>query len=159
MIEFIDCLYTPFRTTHNYSSIVALHTLQFTVTHIRVLSLHLSYPCNGFQHSNYTSLTVTAAHMKSSLNSLISFLLFLIDYLRLPSQETPSILFCRTWILVIEHRGGSNRKHIFYRYSPVMHPLLLTYLFPRDPVYRDVASLRYSCFQTSCHTIIDCEKL
>jgi hypothetical protein len=30
---FIDHLYTPFRTTGNYSAIADLHTLQFTVTH------------------------------------------------------------------------------------------------------------------------------
>jgi hypothetical protein len=41
--------------------------------HTRVLSLHYSYPDNGFQHSNYTSLTVTAAHMKSSFHILILF--------------------------------------------------------------------------------------
>jgi hypothetical protein len=32
-IGFIDTLYTPFGTTGNYSAIVDLHTLQFTVTH------------------------------------------------------------------------------------------------------------------------------
>jgi hypothetical protein len=77
--------------------------------------------------------------MKSSLHSLISFLPFLIDYLRLPSQETLSILFCRSWILVIEHRGGSNRKHLFYRYSPIIPRLLLMYSFPRG-----------TCLQSRC---------
>jgi hypothetical protein len=70
-IGFIDTVYTPLEITGNYSAIADLHTLQFTVTHTRVLSLHWSYPGNGFQHSNYTSLTVTAAPMKSSLHSLI----------------------------------------------------------------------------------------
>jgi hypothetical protein len=50
-----------------------LHTLHFTVTHTSVLSFHKSYPGNGFQRSSYTSLTVTAAHMKSYLHSLIPF--------------------------------------------------------------------------------------
>jgi hypothetical protein len=38
------------------------------------------------------SITVTAAHMKSSLHSLIPFLPSLLNHLRMPSQETPSIL-------------------------------------------------------------------
>jgi hypothetical protein len=77
------------RTTRNYRQLQCcryFHTLQSTVTHIytrthdtyahthtSILSLH-SYPGNGFQHSSCTSLTVTAAHMKSSLHSLILFL-------------------------------------------------------------------------------------
>jgi hypothetical protein len=32
-IEFIDTLYTPLGTTHNYSAIVDLHTWKFAVTH------------------------------------------------------------------------------------------------------------------------------
>jgi hypothetical protein len=48
MIEFIVTLYTPLKTTINYSTIADLHTLQFTVTHThththtRALSLSLS---------------------------------------------------------------------------------------------------------------------
>jgi hypothetical protein len=33
MIGFIDTLYTPLRTTINYSAIADLHILQFTVEH------------------------------------------------------------------------------------------------------------------------------
>jgi hypothetical protein len=33
MTGFIDTLYTPLRTTINYSDIADLHNLQFTVTH------------------------------------------------------------------------------------------------------------------------------
>jgi hypothetical protein len=36
MIGFIDRLYTPLRTTRNYSAIAELHTLQFAVTHTLV---------------------------------------------------------------------------------------------------------------------------
>jgi hypothetical protein len=61
MIGFIDTLYTVLGTTSNYSAIAGLHTLQFTVTRTRVLSLHWSYPGNGFQHSSYTSLTVNCS--------------------------------------------------------------------------------------------------
>jgi hypothetical protein len=45
--------------------------------HTRILNLHWSYPGNRFQHSNYASLTETAAHMNFSLQSRISFLPFL----------------------------------------------------------------------------------
>jgi hypothetical protein len=57
MTVFIDTLYTPLGTTGNYSAIADLDALQFTVTHTSDLSLHWSYPGNGF-----ISLTVTAAH-------------------------------------------------------------------------------------------------
>jgi hypothetical protein len=40
--EFIDQLYIPFRNTCNYSAIVYLHTLQFTVTHTVVFSVFTS---------------------------------------------------------------------------------------------------------------------
>jgi hypothetical protein len=46
----------------------------------------------NFKHSNYISLGITAAHIKSSLHSRIPFLPSLLNHLRLPSQETPSIL-------------------------------------------------------------------
>jgi hypothetical protein len=45
---FIDTLYTQLGATVSYSAIADLHTLQFTVTRTSVLSLHWSYPCNGF---------------------------------------------------------------------------------------------------------------
>jgi hypothetical protein len=60
-------------------------------THTRVINLQL-YPGNRFQHSNYTSIIVTAAHMKYFLHSLTPFLPSLLSHLRLPSQETHSIL-------------------------------------------------------------------
>jgi hypothetical protein len=59
------------------------HTLGFSVFTNRILATTL-------QHSNYTSITVTEAHMKSSLHNLIPFLSSLLSHLRLPSQETPS---------------------------------------------------------------------
>jgi hypothetical protein len=40
----------------------------------------------------YSSLTVITAHIKSSNHTLIPFLLSLLSHLRLPSQETPSII-------------------------------------------------------------------
>jgi hypothetical protein len=89
-------LLTPYALIQNYKQLQhyrwSTHFKVDRCTHTSVLRLHLSYPGNGFQHSNYTSLTVTAAHMKSSLHSLIPFLPFLFNHLRLPFSETPSIL-------------------------------------------------------------------
>jgi hypothetical protein len=67
MIGFIDTLYIPLVTASNYSAIADLHTLQFTVTHAlgSQSSLVVSW------QRIYNSLTATAAHMKSSLHSLI----------------------------------------------------------------------------------------
>jgi hypothetical protein len=39
---FIDHLYTPLKTTSNYSAIADLHTLQFTVTHTLGFSVFTS---------------------------------------------------------------------------------------------------------------------
>jgi hypothetical protein len=49
-------------------------------------SLHFPFPGNGFQQSNYTSLTVTAGRMKCSLHSLIPFFSVIFDcqFKRLP---------------------------------------------------------------------------
>jgi hypothetical protein len=63
MTGFIDTLYTPFRTTRNYSAI-ADHTLQFSITYTLVVSWQRIY----------NSLTVSAAHINSSFHSLIPFL-------------------------------------------------------------------------------------
>jgi hypothetical protein len=61
-----------------------------------------SYPGNGFQHSNCTSLTVTTAHIKSHAKSSLHRLIFksqlnslpsLLNHLRLPSQEIPWNIF------------------------------------------------------------------
>jgi hypothetical protein len=72
LIGFIALIHST-RNCKCYSTIADLHTLQVTFTrthththtHTRVLSHHWSYPGNGFQHSNYISLTVTAAHKVS----------------------------------------------------------------------------------------------
>jgi hypothetical protein len=46
MIGFIDTLYT--HNSRLQELCRDLHTLQFTVTHTRILRLHMSYPVNGF---------------------------------------------------------------------------------------------------------------
>jgi hypothetical protein len=71
------------------SAIVDLRTLQFTVTHAlelsvftsRILATDLSQ-----SHCNFKS------HMKSSCHSLIPFLTFLLNHLRLPSPELDPVL-------------------------------------------------------------------
>jgi hypothetical protein len=77
--EFIDILYTPLRTTISYSGYrwsthftVHRYTHTHTHTHTSVLSLHWQ--------RLYNSLTVTAAHKKSSLYSLIPFLPYLLSH-------------------------------------------------------------------------------
>jgi hypothetical protein len=145
-----------------YSAIASLHTLQFTVTHARtrVLSLPYSYPGNGF-------ITVCHfnSHMKSSWHSLIPFLPFLLNHLRLPSPELDPILFlldhftsrllfsapstsllllllsCRT--LPIITLNGPHRKHLLVLFKDAC--LQLRYLamdvllLSREYVYRPVA--------------------
>jgi hypothetical protein len=84
---------------------------RFTVhryTHTRVLSLHQSYPGNGFQHSSYTCLTETAAYMKSSLRSLIPFLPFLLNHLRLSSLSV-LILCCNCHLFSIIFAESNSR--------------------------------------------------
>jgi hypothetical protein len=78
-----------FGTTGKYSAIADLHTLQFTVAHTpgfsvftsSILETDLLHP-----QCNFTS------HMESSFASLIPFLPFLLDHLRLPSPEPDPIL-------------------------------------------------------------------
>jgi hypothetical protein len=43
MIGFIDTLYAPLGTTGNYSAIVDLHTLQFTVTLTLISSVSYNF--------------------------------------------------------------------------------------------------------------------
>jgi hypothetical protein len=90
MIGFIDTLYTVLGTRGNYSAIADLHTLQFNVTHAlgfsvfisRILATDLSE-----SHCHFKS------HMECSFHSLIPFLPFFLNHLRLPSPELDPIHF------------------------------------------------------------------
>jgi hypothetical protein len=70
------------RDYRSYSAIADLHFTVHRYTCTRVLSLHQTYPGNGL-------ITDTAAHMKSSLHSLIPFLPLLLSHIRLPSLSVP----------------------------------------------------------------------
>jgi hypothetical protein len=86
-------IHTPLRTTINYSAIADTHTHARARTHAHTLSLcsqpSLVVSWQRILTSNYTSLLVTAEHLKPTLHSPIPFLSFLLNHLRLPS---PSIL-------------------------------------------------------------------
>jgi hypothetical protein len=89
MIGFIDTLYFQLGTTCNHSAMTDLYTLQFTVTHAlgfsvftsRILATDLQQ-----SHCHFKS------HMMSSFHSLIPFLLFLLNHLRLPFPELDTFL-------------------------------------------------------------------
>jgi hypothetical protein len=84
MIGFIDTFYTQLGPTGSYSTITDLHALQFTVAHtlgFSVFTSHMLAMDLWQSHCNFKS------HMKSSFHSLISFLPFLLNHLRLPSPE------------------------------------------------------------------------
>jgi hypothetical protein len=90
MVGFIaPYTFIPLGTTDNYSAIADLHTSQFTVTHAlrfsvstsRILATDLPE-----SHCNFKS------HMKSSCRSLIPFLPFLLNHLRLSSPELDPFL-------------------------------------------------------------------
>jgi hypothetical protein len=116
MVGCIDTLYTPLRNTINYSAIADLYTLQFTVTHqCTQSSLVVSW------ERIYNSLT--AAHIKSSYHSLISFLPSLFDHLRLPSRYIAS--------------GADRPKTPFPSFS--QQYLSCCLFVAAERVYRDVA--------------------
>jgi hypothetical protein len=99
---------TPLITTDNYSAIIGLHTLQFTITRTLVTSIFTSHILEMI----YNSLTVTAAHIKSSSHSLIPFLPFL-NHLRLPTPETRSTLILAAEKPRYIASGRNHRKHRF----------------------------------------------
>jgi hypothetical protein len=120
MIGFIALIHTT-RNYNQYSATANLRTLQFTVTHTRILSLHQSHSGNGFQYSNYTSLTVTATHVKSSFHSRtlatqLNSLPSLLNHRRLPSQESPSIIISGGLGSSLYTLGAAPRENtVFYQ--------------------------------------------
>jgi hypothetical protein len=108
--DWIYCtLYThTLRDYRQYSAIAILHTFQFTVSQAlglsvfisRILAIDLSQ-----SHCNFNS------HMKPSWHSLIPFLPFLFNYLRLPSPELDQILSLAAWDPRFIESKWTNRKH------------------------------------------------
>jgi hypothetical protein len=108
MIRFIaPYTFTEFGITDNYSAITILQTLQFTVPQAlwfsvftsRIMATDLSQ-----SHCNFNS------HMKSSCHSLIPFLPFLLNHLRLPSPELDPILIPAAWDPRYIASGRTPRK-------------------------------------------------
>jgi hypothetical protein len=162
MDEILDLL-TRFGSTSNYSATADLHTWQFTAP-VSLLCLQQSFPGNGFQHSNCTSLAVTAGHMKSFCAAALSQLDCLSGDISSQSSSTvvskDSLNYSLSLdrILIIWLRGVSNRKHHFHRYRSKISRLLLircrgnlyTESLPND---ERLFWLRCYGFQVSCHSI------
>jgi hypothetical protein len=98
------------------------HTLRFSVCTSCILAMDFN-----------TVITVTAAHMKFPLHSLIPFLLSLLNILRLLSQETPSILSLLAWDPYYIVLGGDNRNNV----SIVIAQQYLHYCLP-TPCHRNL---------------------
>jgi hypothetical protein len=113
MIEFIYTLYT----TRNYWQIQPcryFHILQFTVTPIRVLRLHESYPGNGFITVSL-SLQITNKVFFAQPNSFLTSSSQL--FCQLPNPETLSVLCCNSEIQPnsnsnwVRSLGGGTNKN------------------------------------------------
>jgi hypothetical protein len=123
-------------------------TLQITpvpAKPLRACCLHQPFPSNGF---------ITVTHMKSFLHSPIPFLPFLLSYLQLPFQDTPSLLsdardprytasdrpqqktpFLNNYSIVVLVEMCSLRRYI----ETVVLIFLRACSFPREPVYQAIA--------------------
>jgi hypothetical protein len=87
MIRFITSYTFTALNYRQYSAMPDLHTLHFTVTHAPVFSVFTSrILATDLSQSNFKS------HMKSSHHSLIPFLPFLLNDLRLPYSELKPVL-------------------------------------------------------------------
>jgi hypothetical protein len=81
--------FTHFRAIGNYSAIAVLYTLRFIITHalrFSVFTSRILVTDSSQSHSNFKSQIKTSSH------SLIPFLPFLLDHLRLPSPELSQLL-------------------------------------------------------------------
>jgi hypothetical protein len=125
-IECLDLLHlhTQLVTTINYSAIVNLHILQFTLTHTLVFSVFTSrilatdFNTVLIPHVKFSRHRLT---FKSQLNSLPS----LLNHLHCRLKRLPQLLFQLAWDPRYMSRSGSNRKRRFHRYSSTILLLAL----------------------------------
>jgi hypothetical protein len=127
------------------------HLIQCSELHaITALSLFSHFIGNGFPYSSYSSLTVTAAHIKSSLRLVIPFLPFLLNHLWLSSPEFGPILdnfLKRPSLSLYSPRHGPSRKH---RLSIVEKACLLLRCVAMDLIlWRAYASFHAKVFAKS----------
>jgi hypothetical protein len=142
MIGFIALIHSS-RNYKWYSAIADLHILQFTVTH----ALGFSVFTNRILATDFITLIVTAAHMKSTFHSPVPFFITALPILIAISSQSFNCHLKRfsqlylSWpgILVLQSPDGPNRKHRFHLYSSTIPRLLLAYSLQRGPVYRVVA--------------------
>jgi hypothetical protein len=167
MIGFIALIHS----TRNYKwfrDIADLHTSQFTVTH----TLGFSVFTSRILATDF-SLTVAAAQTKS-FHSQISFLESLLNHLRLPSQETPSVLLSADLGSSLYGFREAPAKTPFPNNSFIVIEVCLprrcvetsvflllracsfrANLFPESmPRNERLLWLRYSGFLASCHSIL-----
>jgi hypothetical protein len=138
------------------------HFTAHRVTRSRILSLHYSYPGNWFEHGDYTDLTVTTTHMKSSFHSLISFsIIFDCRLKRLPQILFPQL----AWDNRCTALGRPQQRTTFLNNSSIVIEKCL----PRRWIETAVFLLLLACsflpsrclaincseFQASFHSIIN----
>jgi hypothetical protein len=145
--------YTQLLTTSNtaLSLIYPLYSSQFTVTRTLVFSVFISrILATDF---NTVFILISNSTYKVFFHSLIPFLPFLINPLRLPSQEIPSILIqpdldpryiALGWIQQKTpfHNNSSSVIHVCWPRPCIETTFLLllrAFPFPKEPVYRAVA--------------------
>jgi hypothetical protein len=127
MIGFIDTLYTPLGTTGNYSALAIPHTLQFTVTH----TLGFSVFTSRILATDFNIVVIPASHKKSSMQSQIPFLPFLLKHLllqtqsysllQLPTPELDSELILAAWDPRYIASGRTHRKYHFLYCCVLIH--------------------------------------
>jgi hypothetical protein len=178
MIGFIALIHTTLNYSH-YSAIADLDTLQFTVTHAlgfsdfttRILATDLS---QSHYNRSIHEVFFSQPHSCNSTDSLPS----LLNQLRLPSQETLSIIPSavpgsslhsldsgpKETLSIIPsavpgsslHSLGSVQQKTQFPSLLPNNPSIVYYVFvaARTRLPSRCLVMNYSCFQTSCHNTL-----